>query len=890
MDALGKIFRRERAASSDLKQPTSSSVYRPLDQTKNEIRLLRIIPSTRHQGTRLSHKAASDIIVCELEYESLDEIEEDNRRRDAEESHENDLYTTAMRMLGQNTGPLVFDDFQDVRAHRAQQQLVYQWTGEESLRRGSKDDYHINSFRLTMLRVEYLKSLQIMTSWLPEQYQHLLQRNLTFEHWLQNLIRSPLSEHPDYAESTGLGYYALSYMWADLPFPLHDTNLRVVLKLAEAGGLGMKDLLKNTIPLKQKKIILNGRKVSVGENLYQALGALREIPEVRNGTRIWVDSLCIDQSNITERSNEVKRMDQIYSKADRVVSHIGTPDNHANEVLQIMELIGFATCDRDGADRLREWFRTQTNSPFFHYFALLMSRGYWSRIWIMQEIALASEKSILICGMKRYPLTDLLSFGKWQTQSTMPPFLPIRASPIGRAGLPSPNESGQPIMTLGTLMDGSARLKNIFELRQLIEVNQTRLEMFNTLWFRTAAENRASDPRDLIYGMLALLPAALVERIHVDYADSNTYQQVMIDFATSHIATYDSLHWILFRPWHSFPNCQEWPSWVPNLGLPFNASQFWWTIGDWRAYWGIDETRDWARNENGLLHCRGFKYDTVQQTTSPVLEGLVPDASVWTELPDFLEGYAKDPSLPAESLISSALPQTLNLSSSLFYNEIEGTTAVRSENPLDSCEHRYNDQEGLQAAVATCLDQLQLGTPTQPDAIFSIPIDVIHNALLYQAFLPRNTFGSPFIDSKDVGMQYLSSFLRHNENFSLWGARLADFFAAPCDDPTEFFMSATLPSFARPGRMPPVLDQTSQTARMFTTASGYLGVAPGDLRVGDEIFILHKCRMPVALRPSTGRPGAYKVLGGVFVHGIMQGDAVTGHLGNGQFVEDVTLC
>lgn len=161
-------------------------------------------------------------------------------------------------------------------------------------------------------------------------------------------------------------------------------------------------------------------------------------------------------------------------------------------------------------------------------------------------------------------------------------------------------------MTLGALVDGYAKLKNMYELRLLVESNKVNLYFFHTLWFRTAAENRSTDPRDLVYGMLAVLPSQLAEKIKVNYTAANTYQQVMIDFAFAHIEMYKSLHWILFRPWFIFPGSEEWPSWVPNLGLPFNSGYYSWAqAGSWKAWEGLDEAGIPARNEGSHLYCRG---------------------------------------------------------------------------------------------------------------------------------------------------------------------------------------------------------------------------------------------------------------------------------------------
>ncbi|KAH6663807.1 heterokaryon incompatibility, partial [Halenospora varia] len=68
-----------------------------------------------------------------------------------------------------------------------------------------------------------------------------------------------------------------------------------------------------------KKIILDGKVVQIGANLEKALRAARDIPEVHNGMRIWADALCINQTDPEEKAFEVKRMGEIYQKAERVI-------------------------------------------------------------------------------------------------------------------------------------------------------------------------------------------------------------------------------------------------------------------------------------------------------------------------------------------------------------------------------------------------------------------------------------------------------------------------------------------------------------------------------------------------------------------------------------------
>lgn len=58
---------------------------------------------------------------------------------------------------------------------------------------------------------------------------------------------------------------------------------------------------------------------------------------------------------------------------------------------------------------------------------------------------------------------------------------------------------------------------------------------------------------------------------------------------------------------------------------------------------------------------------------------------------------------------------------------------------------------------------------------------------------------------------------------------------------------------------------------LFFTESGLLGLGPGNLRPGDEVFALAGARVPYVLRKADG-PGEFTLLGDAYVHGIMQGE------------------
>jgi hypothetical protein len=73
----------------------------------------------------------------------------------------------------------------------------------------------------------------------------------------------------------------------------------------------------------------------------------------------------------------------------------------------------------------------------------------------------------------------------------------------------------------------------------------------------------------------------------------------------------------------------------------------------------------------------------------------------------------------------------------------------------------------------------------------------------------------------------------------------------------------------------------------FVTKKGYFGVGPAQLQPGDKVYILGREKVPYILRPSLpSRPGMYELVGHCYVHGIMDGEAVSDHFSGWKSPED----
>lgn len=127
------------------------------------------------------------------------------------------------------------------------------------------------------------------------------------------------------------------------------------------------------IELVLEPIILDGQPMMVRENLFNFLYQYRAD---QNEGYLWIDALCINQSNIEERNHQVGLMESIYSKAETVIAWLG---RNSPLVAAITDLERFENLpDRQLADAL--------------YF--VCGNDYWKRLWIVQEFVLCQKLQV----------------------------------------------------------------------------------------------------------------------------------------------------------------------------------------------------------------------------------------------------------------------------------------------------------------------------------------------------------------------------------------------------------------------------------------------------------------------------------------------------------------
>lgn len=153
-----------------------------------------------------------------------------------------------------------------------------------------------------------------------------------------------------------------------------------------------------------RSIVINNKTFNISQNCFYALWQTRLHYAA---SPIWIDAVCINQTDLIEKSAQVAIMGDIYRSAALVLICVGPHFDDSKRVIKWakkaeadLPKLRLRYPDHD-ATALRYIARSRAwrPKPFSNDAAFLnfTKRGYWKRLWVAQEIALATEK-VVLCG------------------------------------------------------------------------------------------------------------------------------------------------------------------------------------------------------------------------------------------------------------------------------------------------------------------------------------------------------------------------------------------------------------------------------------------------------------------------------------------------------------
>ncbi|KND89321.1 Heterokaryon incompatibility protein 6, OR allele [Tolypocladium ophioglossoides CBS 100239] len=119
-----------------------------------------------------------------------------------------------------------------------------------------------------------------------------------------------------------------------------------------------------------KKIVVDDVEFNVTENLWGALHHMRNKPR---RVPIWIDAISINQHDIPEKNRQLRIMPHIYTRASTVLVWLGAA----------YSAIDVNADDHSGSEQLMN---------------MMVTDGYWNRVWILQEIGKARKIQVCIGG------------------------------------------------------------------------------------------------------------------------------------------------------------------------------------------------------------------------------------------------------------------------------------------------------------------------------------------------------------------------------------------------------------------------------------------------------------------------------------------------------------
>jgi hypothetical protein len=289
-------------------------------------------------------------------------------------------------------------------------------------------------------------------------------------------------------------------------------------------------------PNNQRTIFLDDQPFNITANLAAALEDLRHQYKT---LRLWVDAICINQSDLLERNHQVTLMRDIYAFAHQTVVYLRTSTVEGDTAFETLEYC--KSPDRSAFD----YGRLQAVATY------VLSSPWFTRVWVYQELVLSKMVWVQL-GRKRL---------QWEAFCTSLDTY-TRSSEFALA-------EGSKSRHIDSLVAIVSRMKDARYAFQhsLINAVASPQSLFEVLLARRGCG--AADSRDLVFGNLAV-------------AGLNNYgtpdePKPIVDYKTSvvQVFTEATLH-ILSTNWEvlyhvdvldNSRRLEGLPSWVPDWSL-----------------------------------------------------------------------------------------------------------------------------------------------------------------------------------------------------------------------------------------------------------------------------------------------------------------------------------
>jgi hypothetical protein len=294
-------------------------------------------------------------------------------------------------------------------------------------------------------------------------------------------------------------------------------------------------------------IDLHGVPFPVTRNLDVALRNIRK-PAGLSPKRLWIDAICINQIDLEERSSQVQCMQEIFSHATRVFAWLGEGNAYTYKAMLFLEQVS------QGGGLFNQYGITQTPTQTWAALRTLFALPYWSRMWIIQELAavivmdeafgLPKYRADVGCGPIWLSLDKLQNAWVYLSRYIDHPYVRGNGEYLAVSNL---------LSILFDYAHGRVRLSTLIG---------------------SVVTTKATDPRDKFYGIYGIIP--LRERAALLPNYDTSLHKVCAEIIKYIINNENNLEILAFDRSVFEPSI---PSWAPNFISPARSDTL------WRPFW-----------------------------------------------------------------------------------------------------------------------------------------------------------------------------------------------------------------------------------------------------------------------------------------------------------------
>jgi len=181
---------------------------------------------------------------------------------------------------------------------------------------------------------------------------------------------------------------------------------------------------------------IDGQVLAVSPDLAICIRRLQELAAERSNLSIpvkyiWIDNICINQDNISERSSQVKLLERVYMQSLRTLIWLGPQSSSCSTAWQLVDQIYEVFKSQNPAAKTSDDIPVKMYSDMDHAASGLpkwnsqewvnlkglLEIEWFSRIWVVQEVVLSPSDPIILHGKIVYPWHRLAWVAAWMRRN-----------------------------------------------------------------------------------------------------------------------------------------------------------------------------------------------------------------------------------------------------------------------------------------------------------------------------------------------------------------------------------------------------------------------------------------------------------------------------------------